>query len=90
MGLVKAIEHPIGQTESLDESQGRCGVWPVYTADRELEVPLERATREGESPVEVTGRGDFQDPRVGCIGYCARIWEALTSNPKYVPRPIAH
>ena len=40
IGLVKAIEHPTGQTESLCEEYGE--MWsfgPVYLQTDELEVP---------------------------------------------------
>ena len=49
---------------------------------------LESSTIEGDSPVEEDEKG-LTVSRVSSIGYLARIWEASTSNPKYVLSPIA-
>ena len=48
-----ANENGIGQTESPWETLERCGVWTLVALVREVEVVLERRTKEGESPVYV-------------------------------------
>ena len=51
--------------------------------------PLEKGTLKGDSPVGKRLRG-LVVFRVLSIGYLARMWEASTSNPKYVLSPIAN
>ena len=52
--LVVANENGTGQTESPWETLEKCGVWTSEAYVREVEVVLERRTKEGESPVYVT------------------------------------
>ena len=61
MPLVKAIEHGRGQTESLLETLGRCGVWTRLLLIGQIRNPLERGTKEGDSPVGKGPYGDFWD-----------------------------
>ena len=50
---------------------------------------LESATKEGDSPV-VEATMVLGISGIGHPGYDVRRWEALTSNPKYLRRPIAY
>ena len=62
MPLVKAIENGTGQTESLPEREGRCGVRTLALLTILTRSPLERGTVEGESPVEVPKEEDSGYP----------------------------
>ena len=50
---------------------------------------LERNTIEGDSPV-FEDKKDVTVSRIPFLGNGVGNWEALTSNRKYVPRPIAY
>ena len=50
---------------------------------------LESSTQEGDSPVKKDQKG-LASSGVLSIGYLAGIWEASTSNSKYVSSPIAY
>ena len=53
MPLVQAIEHGTGQTESLVEIPGTCGVMDLFISSQLTQSPLERGAVEGDSPVGV-------------------------------------
>ena len=64
-----------------------CGPpFPLRLLTRSL---LERSTIEGDSPLEEDEKG-LASPGVLSIGYLAGMWEASTSNSKYVLSPIAY
>jgi len=62
---------------------------PSFNPRLEMRSLLESSTIKGESPVAVTEQ-DVEVSRVVFLGYGAWKWEALTSNRKYVSRPIAY
>jgi len=68
------------------------GMWcfgPSFNPRLEMRSLLESSTKQGDSPVAVTEQ-DVEVSRVVFLGYGAWNWEALTSNCKYVSRPIAN
>ena len=60
-----------------------------FSSRLEMQSALERVAEQGDSPVAITEQ-DVKVSRVLLPGYGAGNWEALTSNRKYVLRPIAN
>ncbi len=65
------------------------GFGPPFSSRLEMRSLLESSTIQGDSPVAVTEQ-NVEVSRVVFLGYGAWNWEALTSNRKYVSRPIAN
>jgi hypothetical protein len=61
---------------------------PPFTSRWEMRSRLEWRAIQGDSPVAATQQM-VESPRVLFLGNGAGIWEASTSNPKYVSSPIA-
>ena len=62
---------------------------PSFNPNYDSKSYLKRYTIQGDSPVcEIVE--DVMSSRVLLVGYLAGIQVALTSNPKYKPRPIAY
>ena len=64
-----------------------CG--PPFHLNLLTQSLLERSIIEGDNPVE-EDRNGLASPGVLSIGYLAGMWEASTSNSKYVLSPIAY
>ena len=89
MPLVRATESGIGQTEWLQAIAIRCGVLEFHMLPFwSSRSSLERDTKEGDSPVDVS-QGGSGTSRVLGVEIPQGIWESVTSNSKYSPSPIA-
>lgn len=60
--LVKAIEKGTGQTESLQEIVGRCGVWTWALPNFPIRSLLESSAAKGDSPVRERKKVDTKYP----------------------------
>ena len=90
MRSVRATEHRKRQTESgSDELPEMWGFGPSFRPRLRTRSALESATIKGDSPV-VKSKTAVKVSRVLLPGYEAGNWETLTSNRKYVLRPIAY